>query len=95
MAFVLVSLLRRCRASQMVEFAGYYLPVQYKAGVLTEHNHTRDESGASLFDVSHMGQLRLTGDDAIDFLQGLVVGDIAALGSVSLARSVPRLLCPR
>ncbi|CAE7332817.1 gcvT [Symbiodinium sp. KB8] len=64
----------------MVEFAGYYLPVQYKAGVLTEHNHTRDESGASLFDVSHMGQLRLTGDDAIDFLQGLVVGDVAALG---------------
>ena len=38
----------------MVPFAGYDMPVQYPAGVLKEHLHTRDKAG--LFDVSHMGQ---------------------------------------
>ena len=45
----------------MVPFAGYQMPVQY-AGVLAEHNHTR--TAASLFDVSHMGQLSLRGSGA-------------------------------
>lgn len=43
---------------KMVEFAGYALPVQYKEGVLKSHLHTREEGKASLFDVSHMGQLK-------------------------------------
>ena len=42
-------------------FAGYAMPVQYDAGVLTEHMHTREQAG--LFDVSHMGQVMLTGPD--------------------------------
>lgn len=42
-------------------FAGYAMPVQYDAGVLTEHMHTREQAG--LFDVSHMGQFMLTGPD--------------------------------
>ena len=45
-------------ARKMVPFAGYDMPVQYPMGILTEHQHTR--SGAGLFDVSHMGQIRLT-----------------------------------
>ena len=43
------------RGGKMVPFAGYEMPVQYAAGVLREHQHTR--SAAGLFDVSHMGQL--------------------------------------
>ena len=48
----------------MVPFAGYEMPVQYPAGVLKEHLHTREKAG--LFDVSHMGQAFLTGDDRGD-----------------------------
>lgn len=42
----------------MVDFAGYALPVQYKDGVIKSHMHTRTDGCASLFDVSHMGQIR-------------------------------------
>src|SRR6056297_1601809 len=45
--------------AKMVEFAGYEMPVQYPAGVMKEHLHTR--AAAGLFDVSHMGQVRLSG----------------------------------
>jgi aminomethyltransferase len=45
---------------KMVPFAGYEMPVQYPLGILGEHQHTR--SGAGLFDVSHMGQIRLRGE---------------------------------
>lgn len=48
--------------AKMVPFAGYDMPVQYPAGVLKEHLHTREQAG--LFDVSHMGQIRLVGADA-------------------------------
>lgn len=47
--------------AKMVPFAGYEMPVQYPAGVMKEHLHTRDAAG--LFDVSHMGQVRLSGAD--------------------------------
>lgn len=47
--------------AKMVPFAGYDMPVQYPAGILTEHLHTRDAAG--LFDVSHMGQIRLRGEN--------------------------------
>lgn len=46
--------------AKMVPFAGYDMPVQYPTGVLSEHLHTR--SAAGLFDVSHMGQIRLRGE---------------------------------
>ncbi|KAJ0395138.1 hypothetical protein ATCC90586_003602 [Pythium insidiosum] len=64
---------------KMVEFAGYAMPVQYPAGVLKSHNHTRTPGMASLFDVSHMGQLRITGADRVRFLEQIVVADLAAL----------------
>lgn len=63
----------------MVPFAGYEMPVQYPAGILAEHNHTRAK--ASIFDVSHMGQVSLRGDDPAAALETLVPGDIAALAA--------------
>lgn len=61
----------------MVPFAGYDMPVQFPAGILGEHNHTR--AAASLFDVSHMGQVALRGDNPAAALETLVPGDIAGL----------------
>ncbi|RLN83243.1 hypothetical protein BBJ28_00020639 [Nothophytophthora sp. Chile5] len=67
---------------KMVDFAGYAMPVQYaKAGVLQSHHHTREVGKASLFDVSHMGQLRITGADRLRFMESLVVGDLQALAT--------------
>jgi aminomethyltransferase len=63
--------------AKMVPFAGYDMPVQYPAGVKTEHLHTRAKAG--LFDVSHMGQVRLTGADAAAKLEALVPGNLQAL----------------
>ncbi|WP_407334048.1 glycine cleavage system aminomethyltransferase GcvT [Enterovibrio sp. 27052020O] len=62
---------------KMVPFAGYEMPVQYALGVRKEHIHCRDNAG--LFDVSHMGQLRLHGDDAAKALEALVPVDIIDL----------------
>lgn len=64
--------------ARMVPFAGYDMPVQYPAGILKEHLHTRARAG--LFDVSHMGQVRLVGDDPAAALETLVPGDIRGLG---------------
>ena len=63
--------------ARMVPFAGWMLPIQYPAGILAEHRHTRD--AASLFDVSHMGQMTLAGPGAAAALQALTVGDIEGL----------------
>ncbi|WP_420917382.1 glycine cleavage system aminomethyltransferase GcvT [Pseudomonas citronellolis] len=63
--------------AKMVPFAGYEMPVQYPLGVLKEHLHTRARAG--LFDVSHMGQLRLRGADAAAALESLVPVDILDL----------------
>jgi aminomethyltransferase len=65
--------------AKMVPFAGYDMPVQYPAGVKTEHLHTRAKAG--LFDVSHMGQVRLTGDGAAADIETLIPGDIQALSA--------------
>ena len=51
--------------ARMVEFAGWEMPVQF-AGIVEEHNHTRN--ACSVFDVSHMGRLRIVGADAESFL---------------------------
>jgi aminomethyltransferase len=64
--------------ARMVPFAGYSMPVQYPAGILAEHRQCR--SSAALFDVSHMGQLRLVGADAAAALETLVPVDIVDLG---------------
>lgn len=63
--------------ARMVPFAGYDMPVQYPLGVMKEHQHTREHAG--LFDVSHMGQIRLTGADAALALEALVPVDIIDL----------------
>ena len=66
----------RDKGARMVEFAGYHMPIQYE-GIMAEHIWTRENAG--LFDVSHMGQLMLTGDGAAQALEALVPGDISAL----------------
>ncbi|SDR98561.1 aminomethyltransferase [Pseudomonas asplenii] len=63
--------------ARMVPFAGYEMPVQYPLGVLKEHQHTREQAG--LFDVSHMGQIRLVGAAAAKALEALVPVDIVDL----------------
>ena len=63
--------------AKLVPFAGYEMPVAYPAGILAEHRHCR--SAAALFDVSHMGQLRLVGDGAARALETLVPMDVAGL----------------
>ena len=65
--------------ARMVPFAGYAMPVQYAQGVNAEHLHCR--RAAALFDVSHMGQLRLVGADAAAALETLVPVDIVDLGA--------------
>lgn len=64
--------------ARMVPFAGYDMPVQYPAGVLKEHLHTRAQAG--LFDVSHMGQVRLDGVRAAERLESMVPVDVLGLG---------------
>jgi aminomethyltransferase len=63
--------------AKMVPFAGYEMPVNYPGGIIAEHKHCR--SAASLFDVSHMGQVRLVGPDAAKALESLVPVDIVDL----------------
>jgi len=64
--------------ARMVPFAGYSMPVQYPAGLMAEHLHTR--AAAGLFDVSHMGQLRLVGPDAAAAFESLMPVDVIGLG---------------
>ena len=63
--------------ARMVPFAGYSMPVQYQAGLMAEHLHTRAQAG--LFDVSHMGQLRLIGPDAAAAFETLMPVDVIDL----------------
>ena len=65
------------RGGRMVPFAGYDMPVQYKLGILKEHLHTR--AAAGLFDVSHMGQLVLRGENCGEALEKLVPADVLGL----------------
>jgi aminomethyltransferase len=64
--------------ARMVPFAGYSMPVQYPAGLMAEHLHTRQAAG--LFDVSHMGQLRLVGPEAAAAFETLIPVDVIGLG---------------
>ncbi|MBB5515662.1 aminomethyltransferase [Rubricella aquisinus] len=63
--------------AKMVPFAGYDMPVQYPMGVMGEHNHCRTKAG--LFDVSHMGQVRITGSNVAARLEALMPVDVAGL----------------
>ena len=66
----------RAHGARMVEFAGYWMPIQYE-GIVAEHQWTREHAG--LFDVSHMGQLMVTGAGAAEALEALLPGAIATL----------------
>jgi aminomethyltransferase len=63
--------------ARMVPFGGWDMPVQYPTGVLAEHQAVRERAG--LFDIGHMGQFRLEGPDALEFLQWLTTHDVARL----------------
>jgi len=63
--------------AKMVPFAGYSMPVNFPGGIIAEHRHCREK--AALFDVSHMGQLRLVGDNAAAALETLVPVDVVDL----------------
>ncbi|MEZ5825620.1 MAG: glycine cleavage system aminomethyltransferase GcvT [Geminicoccaceae bacterium] len=63
--------------ARMVPFAGWSMPVQYKAGIMAEQKQCREK--AALFDVSHMGQLEITGEKAAEQMESLVPADIQAL----------------
>jgi len=67
----------RNRGARMVPFAGYAMPIQYE-GIIAEHLWTRESAG--LFDVSHMGQLIVSGEGADAALEALLPGDIQGLG---------------
>ena len=62
---------------RMVDFGGWDMPVQYAAGTMEEHQRTRSHSG--LFDVSHMGEIDVRGNDAIEFVNFLTSNDAAKL----------------
>ncbi len=63
--------------AKMVPFAGYEMPVSYPAGIIAEHRHCR--AAAALFDVSHMGQIRLSGEATAAALESLLPVDVAGL----------------
>jgi aminomethyltransferase len=65
--------------ARMVPFAGYDMPVNYPGGIIAEHKQCRES--AALFDVSHMGQVRLLGDDAAKALETLVPVDLLGLAA--------------
>lgn len=64
------------RGARMVPFAGYDMPVQF-AGIMAEHTHTRTQAG--LFDVSHMGQVKITGPNRVAALEQLIPMDVAGV----------------
>jgi len=63
----------------MVPFAGYAMPVQYPLGALKEYHATRSDGCAGLFDIAHMGQVRVEGREALSFLQWVTTNDVSKL----------------
>ena len=73
---LVLSDIHKTLGGKMVEFAGYNMPVQYE-GVKTEHHTVRNEVG--VFDVSHMGEVFVTGENSLDFLQYITTNDVSKL----------------
>ncbi|MDF1584423.1 MAG: glycine cleavage system aminomethyltransferase GcvT [Methyloprofundus sp.] len=65
--------------AKMVSFAGYHMPIQYPAGIIKEHLHCRSLAG--LFDISHMGQCLVSGDNIVAQLDKLVPSDLITLST--------------
>ncbi len=74
---LVLSDLHESLGGKMVEFAGYKMPVQYADGVRLEHQAVREAVG--VFDVSHMGEVFISGDKALDFLQYITSNDVSKL----------------
>ena len=66
----------RDHGAKMVDFGGWDMPIQF-SGILAEHEAVRQRAG--LFDVSHMGEVRISGDGALAFIQQLVTNDVGVL----------------
>ncbi|HRR36937.1 MAG TPA: glycine cleavage system aminomethyltransferase GcvT, partial [Clostridia bacterium] len=62
--------------AKMVDFGGFYMPVQYTS-IIEEHNAVRNKAG--IFDVSHMGEISVTGKDAIKYLNYIITNDISVI----------------
>ncbi len=77
----------RALGARLVEFSGWEMPVQY-SGILAEHEAVRTRAG--LFDVSHMGEFKVEGSDALAFLQYLVPNDVSRL---SIGQALYTQLC--
>ena len=73
---LVLSDLHEALGAKMVEFSGYKMPIQYE-GVKAEHHSVRNEVG--VFDVSHMGEVFVTGEKALDFLQYITSNDVSKL----------------
>ena len=69
--------LHKALGAKLVPFAGYSMPISYPSGIIAEHNHTRSQAG--LFDVSHMGQIMVTGDRAAVELETLMPANLLDL----------------
>ena len=69
--------LHQSLGARIVPFAGYHMPLNYPPGIIKEHHHTR--TSASLFDVSHMGQIRIHGAGAIETLESLMPIDLSTV----------------
>jgi len=64
-------------SAKLVSFAGYEMPIQYKNGIISEHKAVREKAG--LFDVSHMGEFIVTGQDAEQFINYLITNDVSKI----------------
>ena len=73
-----LDLAHRALSAKMVEFGGWDMPLSYTEGTLAEHLACRQ--GAVAFDVSHLGTVRVTGDDALQRLQAALTNDLGKVG---------------
>jgi len=70
---------------KIVEFAGFFMPIQFE-GIIPEHNTVR--TGVGVFDVSHMGEIEITGPDRIKFANYITTNDVSKLKPGSIFSNV-------
>ena len=79
----------RALDAKLVDFGGWEMPLSYKAGTIAEHLACRTDAVA--FDVSHLGTVRVEGDDALDRLQSTLTNDLGKIGvGTSAVHAPPR-----
>jgi aminomethyltransferase len=67
----------RALGARLVDFGGWWMPLQYAKGIIAEHTATR--TGVGLFDVCHMGEVHFRGPRAVEAVSRLVTGNVAGL----------------